>query len=312
MPATTFSSRDYLDPQVLAGIGGLELRARMVVEGFFAGMHRSPHQGVSVEFADHRAYTQGDDLRHIDWKVYGRTDKYYVKRYRQESNLTLLLVVDCSESMAYRSPGAPWTKYDFASTAAGALAYLALRQQDSVGLALFDDQLREFVRPSNNVHYWVTLTAELQRRLGGGKTRTGAILHELADRLVHRTLIVVISDLLDDEEEIVRGLQHLRSHRHEPIIWNVLDHAELTFPLRDLTRFEGLESLGMVTADAGSLRDSYLREVAEFQARMRRACGRAQMDYNVFDTSQPLGAALASYLATRSTRLRLRSARVSG
>ncbi|MCO6438391.1 MAG: DUF58 domain-containing protein [Phycisphaerae bacterium] len=312
MPPGKTSDHDYLDPQVLAGVSGLELRARMVVEGFFAGMHRSPRQGVSVEFADHRAYTQGDDLRHIDWKVFGRTDKYYVKRYRQESNLTLLLVVDCSESMGFRSPASPWAKYDYAATAAGAIAYLALRQQDSVGLALFDDQLQEFVRPSNNAHYWLTLTGELQRRLGGGKTRTGAILHELADRLVHRTLVVLISDLFDDEDEIIRGLRHLRSHRHEPIVWNVWDNAELAFPLHDLTRFEGMEALGMITADAGAIRDSYLAEVDAFQARIRRACGRSQIEYAMFDTSAPLGAALSSYLAARNTRLRWRSARVTG
>jgi len=304
--------RRYLDPKVLARVSGLELRARLIVEGFFSGMHHSPHRGVSVEFADHRVYTQGDDLRHIDWKVYGKTDKYYIKQYEQETNLEMMLVVDGSESMEYRSPSASLSKYEYGIAIAAAIAYLALQQQDSVGLALFDDRIREYIRPSNSAHQWKLIVRELAGQTGRAKTSLQHVLRETAERLTHRTLVILISDLFDDVASVLKGLKLLRYRRHEIIVWNVWDQAELTFPFKGPTMFEGLEAAGRLRTDARSLQVRYLDEVERFQARIRSGCGYMHADYTLFSTAAPLDAALSAYLAKRSARLRQRSARIMG
>lgn len=304
--------RKYLDPRVLAKISGLELRARLIVEGFFSGMHHSPHHGASVEFADHRAYTQGDDLRHIDWKVFGKTDKYYIKEYEKETNLNLMLVVDRSESMSYQSASASLSKYEYAAAITAAIAYLTLQQQDSVGLTLFDEHVTQFLKPSNNAQQWRTIVRELSAGTGAAKTTMGQVLDELAERLPHRTLVILVSDLLDEVDVVLRGLKHLRHRRHELIVWNVWDHAELTFPFVGPTLFEGLERAGRLLADPRSLQARYLEEVGRFKDRIRDGCGHMQVDYTLFDTSAPMDAALSGYLATRSSRLRRRSSRVLG
>ncbi|MBI1826676.1 MAG: DUF58 domain-containing protein [Planctomycetes bacterium] len=304
--------RRYLNPVVLAKIGGLELRARLIVEGFFTGIHHSPHRGLSVEFADHRVYSQGDDLRHIDWKVYGKTDKYYIKEYEQETNLNVMLVVDCSESMNYRSHDDLMTKHDYATSAAAAIAYLTLQQQDSVGLALFDEHLSHFHRPSNNATQWRTLVHELAGKTGPAKTSIGRVLAELAERLQHRLLIVLISDLFDSPDAILKGLKQLRYRRHEVIVWNILDPAELTLPFTGPTMFEGLESSGKLLTDPRSIRARYVEEVEHFQSQLRMGCGHMLVDYALFDTSAGLEGMLSGYLSTRSARLRQRSSRIYG
>jgi uncharacterized protein (DUF58 family) len=302
--------RAYLDPKVLAKIGGLELRARMIVEGFFAGMHHSPFHGLSAEFADHRVYAQGDDIRHIDWKLFGKTDKHYIKEYEQETNLNLMVVVDCSESMGFRSEGAPLSKHAYAISVAAAIAYLALQQHDSVGLALLDEHLTHFHRPSNSPHHWKTLVHELERASGTGRTALGRAFAELAERLTVRTLIIIISDLFDDVESTLRGLKHLRYRKHEPVVINVLDPAELSFRFHGPTMFQGLEATGRLLAEPGALRARYLEELERFQGAYRLGCSRMNIDYGVFDTGAPLDAALSTYLATRSARIRQRSSRV--
>ncbi len=302
----------YLDPKVLSKVSSLELRARLVVEGFFSGMHHSPHHGASVEFADYRAYTQGDDLRHIDWKVYGKTDKYYVKEYEQETNLELMLVVDGSESMNYRSDPDGLTKYHYAVTAAAAIAFLAVQQQDSVGLTLFDSQIVQFLRPSNAAHQWRVLAAELAGHKGRAKTSIGRVLQELTERVGHRMLIILISDLFDDADDLFRGFKHLRFRRHELMIWNVWDRAELTFPFSGPTMFEGLESTGRLLAESRNLQARYLDEVKSFRNRLQVGCGQVQADLAFFDTATPLDVALSGYLSTRSARLRQRSSRILG
>lgn len=304
--------RRYLDPKVLAKISGLELRARLIVEGLFSGIHHSPQHGLSVEFADHRVYTQGDDLRHIDWKVFGKTDKYYIKQYEQETNLNLMLVVDCSESMSYRSNDEGMTKYEYATALAAAVAYLTLQQQDSVGLTLFDEHLKHFMRPSNYAHHWKTLVQELTGKTGPAKTSIGRVLTELAERLNHRLLIILISDLFDAPESILKGLKHLRYRRHEVIVWNLWDPAELTLPFSGPTRFDGMESTGRLLTDPRSLRTRYAEEVERFQSQLRTGCGHMLIDYTVFSTAMPLDVALSGYLATRAARLRRHSSRVLG
>src|SRR2546421_8243359 len=193
--------RKYLDPKTLARISSLDLRARLIVEGLMTGMHRSPYQGISVEFAQHRPYVQGDDIRHIDWKVYGKTDKIYLKQYLEETNLHLICIVDASESMGYGSVGdkdAPWSKYDLATAIAASLSYMAIQQQDSVGLAIFDTDLKHFIKPSNSPTQWKIITKELTLVPKLKKTSTGRILDQLAEKLNHRSLIVLLSDFFDD------------------------------------------------------------------------------------------------------------------
>ena len=312
MADSTITLPSYFDPKLLAKIARLDLRARMVVEGFFSGMHRSPHRGVSVEFAAHRSYTQGDDLRHIDWRVFGRTDKYYIKEYEQETNLEMMLMVDCSESMSFRSQPDGMSKYEYAATMTAAVSYLALQQQDSVGLILFDESITSFIRASNRSRQWQIVTQALSKGTGPTKTSLERVLSEVADRLSRRTLIILISDLFDDEEQFLRGMKLLRHHRHEPVVWNLWDRAELEFSYTGPTKFAGLEDFGTLLTDPRSLRSRYLEEVAAFQGRLRARLARMNVEYTVFDTAAPLDVALSQYLATRSARLRQRSSRVFG
>lgn len=306
-PAENLQARDYrkyLDPKTLARISALDLRARLVVEGFISGLHRSPHRGFSIEFAEHRQYTQGDDTRHIDWKVFGRTNKYYIKQYEEETNLVCVLAVDCSESMTYRSPWAPMSKHDYAISIAASLAYLALRQHDAVGLALFDDQVTRYVRPNNHPAQWKTVIHELEGSTGPTKTSLLKIMDELADRLKHRSLVILLSDCFGDLADIRKGLKRLRYRKNEIILCHIMDPAELTFPFRGPTRFRGLEETGQLLCEPRALRERYLHEVTQFNANLRRACRELHLDYELYNTDDPLDVALSTYLATRSAGMR--------
>ncbi len=239
--------RKYLDPRTLARIGSLDLRARLIVEGLMTGMHRSPYQGVSVEFAQHRPYVAGDDTRHVNWKVFGKTDKIYLKQYLEETNLHLICVVDASESMAYGSiadDGATWTKYDHATAIAASLSYMAIQQQDAVGLAIFDSDLKHYFKPSNSPGQWKVVTQELCRVPRLKKTDMGRIFDQLAEKLNHRSLIVILSDFFDDLDGVKKGLRHLRYKKHELMAFQVLDPMEIAFPFEDVTLFKGLEEMG--------------------------------------------------------------------
>ena len=301
---TTEGYAKYLDPRMLAKIAGLSLRARLVVEGYVSGMHRSPYHGFSVEFAEHRHYAPGDDVKHMDWKVYGRTDKLYVKQYEEETNLTCMLVVDCSESMGYKSDPAGLSKHEYGATAAAAIAYLALHQQDAVGLATFDDSISRFMRPSNNPAHWKTLIHEMEQNLGPRKTSLRSVLSDLAERVQRRTLIVLVSDLFDNPTRIVQGLRKLRYRKHEVIILQIMDPQELEFSFRGPVLFEGLEQAGRLFTDAGGLRGRYQEEVDKFLATVRRACRNMRIDYSVFDTSKSLDASLTTFLVNRSAHLK--------
>src|ERR1041385_3130436 len=238
--------RKYLEPKPLARTSALDRRARLIVEGLMTGMHRSPYQGISVEFAQHRPYVAGDDIRHVDWKVFGKTDKIYLKQYIEETNLHLICVVDASESMNYGTVGsdATWTKYDHATAIAASLSYMAIQQQDSVGLAVFDNQLKKYLKPSNSPGQWKTITHELTLVPRNAKTGTGHVLDQLAEKLTHRSLVVILSDFFDDLDAIQQGLRHLRYKKHELMVFQVLDPTEVEFPFEDVTLFKGLEGLG--------------------------------------------------------------------
>ena len=293
------NSRKYFDPKSLARLKGLQLRARTIVEGYVSGVHRSPFHGFSIEFAEHREYAPGDDLRYLDWKVFGRTDKYYLKQYEEETNLLCYLVLDTSESMHYQSSAAAMSKLEYAKSVAAALAYLILHQQDSVGLATFDQQVRSLVRPGSNPSHMEQIVHVMEQSTAERKTATGAIFHELAERLKKRGIVVVLSDLFDDVDSMIAGLRHFRHRRHEVILLHVLDPAELDFPFRQTTMFRGLEQLPEVLVEPRGLRKAYLEEFGGYIRRVKKGCRMHQIDYVQMRTDQSPDIALSSYLASR-------------
>jgi uncharacterized protein (DUF58 family) len=290
---------NYLDPQVLARLQGLQLRARLIVEGYVSGVHRSPFHGFSIEFAEHREYAAGDDLRYLDWKVLGRTDKYYLKQFEEETNLVCHLLLDTSQSMLYRSAAAAMSKLEYAKCAAAALAYLILRQQDSVGLVTYDREIRALVRPSSNASHIKQLLHVLEHSPGERKTSSGAIFHQLAERFKKRGVVVVLSDLLDDVDAMMAGLKHFRHRRHEVVLMHVLDPAEVDFPFQQTTLFRGLEQWPNVLVEPRALRKAYLAEFNRFLLRLKRACRMHRIDYVPVRTDQSLEVVLSSYLTSR-------------
>ena len=293
------NSQKYLDPQTLAKLQGLELRARTIVEGYVSGAHRSPYHGYSVEFAQHREYVPGDDLRYVDWKVFGRTDKVYLKQYEEETNLVSYLLLDTSESMRYQSHHAPWSKLEYAKCVAASLAFLVLRQQDSVGLATFDDQVRSVVRPSSHPSHMRQMLHIMEESVGEKKTSTGPIFHDLSERFKKRGVVIILSDLFDDVRSTIAGLKHFRHRRHEVIVFHVLDPAEIDFEFRHSTKFLGMEGMPDVLTNPRSLRKAYLEEMQNFVREVKRGCGEHRIDYVQLRTDQPMDVALSSYLASR-------------
>ena len=299
--------RKYLDPRVLARVAGLDLRARLIVEGLMTGMHRSPYQGISVEFAQHRPYAPGDDIRHVDWKVLAKTDRIYLKQYQEETNLQLVLVVDTSQSMTYGSVGdrdATWSKLDHATAIAATLSYMALGQQDAVGLVVADSELRRFIRPANAPGQWRNVINELSQSSRDRQTQIGRVLDQTAEKLTHRSLVVILSDFFDDLSQVRRGLRHLRHRRHEAVAFQVLDPHEITFPFEDPTRFVGLESAGDLLTDPHALRESYLQQLQNATEKLRKDCRSMQIDFARMNSGDTLDVALSQFLATRAATMR--------
>jgi uncharacterized protein (DUF58 family) len=307
LPQTSTDYRKYLDPRTLARIHSLDLRARLIVEGLMTGMHRSPYQGISVEFAQHRPYVAGDDTRHVDWKVFGKTDKIYLKQYLEETNLHLICVVDASESMGFGSVGEgkdAWTKYDHATAIAASLSYMAIQQQDSVGLAIFDGDLRHYIKPSNSPGQWKIITHELNQVPRLKKTNTGRVLDQLAEKLTHRSLIVLLSDFFDEADNIKKGLRHLRYKKHEMMAFQVLDPLEIDFPFEETTMFRGLEEAGQLLTEPRSLRDGYLEQLALFTDELRKMCRGMHIDFTRMSSGEPLDVALSGFLAGRAASMK--------
>jgi len=308
MAETVADYRKYLDPRTLARISSLDLRARLIVEGLMTGMHRSPYQGASVEFAQHRPYVFGDDIRHVDWKVLAKTDRIYLKQYLEETNLQLILVVDASESMGYGSVSvggdATWTKYDHATAIAASLAYMAIQQQDSVGLAIFDQTLSRYFKPSNSPGQWKIVVNELQQIPRWNKTNTGKILDQIAEKLTHRSLIVILSDFFDDIASIQQGLRHLRYKKHELMAFQVLDPQEVEFPFEDVTLFKGLEEMGELLTEPRALRDGYLEQLGSFTEQLKKMCRGMHIDFTRMNSAESLDVALSGFLATRSASMK--------
>jgi len=294
----TNDEKNYFDPKVLAGISNLYLRARWVVEGMMSGVHRSRSKGFSVEFEEHREYSPGDEIRRIDWKALGKTDRYFIKEYEDETNLRAYLLVDTSGSMDYASDGI--TKFDYGCTLAASLAYLILRQQDAAGVVTFSDHVEAFIPPKAKRDYLLQILHALENRGPAGETNVGKILEEIAGQIKRRGLVVLVSDLLDEPEKILKGLRLFRFKGNDVIVFHLLDPAELSLPFDGNILFEDLEELNLrVVADPRAIRKTYREVVEEFTSRMRQECHDNIIDYQLISTSTPLDQALASYLSWR-------------
>jgi len=289
--------RKYFDPEILAKIERLDLKARMIVEGYISGLHKSPFHGFSVEFAQHREYAPGDDLRRIDWKVYARSDRHYIKEYEEETNLVAYVAVDISESMRYASGRV--SKLEYGSYIAASLIYLMLLQRDSVGLVLFDENVRQVIPDSSNPGHREQLIAALEAVEPTEKTDLGKALEYVGRQLKRRGMVVVISDLFGDMARLLAGLKLLRYRGHDVIVFHILDKDELEFPFQELTLFKGMEGYGDLFAEPRALRQQYLQELDAFVRRVREECVGNRIDYQQLSTAEPLDVALSSYLATR-------------
>ena len=301
--ADTAATRDlrFLNPAIIARLGTMELKARTVVEGFISGLHRSPYKGFSVEFAEYRQYLPGDDLSTLDWKVFARSDRYYVKKYEEETNLECHLLLDVSASMAYRG-AAPMSKMEYGSVLAASLAFLMHRQRDATGLMAFDEKIAFRLPASARPGHLNALLLGLERIQAGKRSDVGRPLHQLAEALLKRSLVVLIWDLLDEPEPIIQGLRHLKFRGSDVIVFQLLDPNELTFPFKGSSKFKDLESDQELVTEPASIRTAYLRELAGLTLKYDRALRGAGIDYVQLDTSQPLDFALLAYLDARSRR----------
>ena len=297
MTTEALTPRRLVDPATLARIASLELRARAVVEGVISGMHRSPHHGYSVEFAQHRDYSPGDEIRHIDWKVFGRSDRLYVKQFEEETNLKAYLVLDCSSSMNYKSGAL--SKLDYGCIICAALSSLMLRQRDSVGLATFNSGIQTFLPAAGTPSHLREMLKRLETVETLPRTSTGATFHDLAERVKRRSLIIIIGDLFDNPQDVMNGLQHFRHRKHDVIVFHTLDRDEMTFPFKETVVFEGMEEEGQLPAEPNSLRKEYLKLFEAYVASLKRGCRELDMDYVAVPTDQAPDAALAQYLSVR-------------
>lgn len=294
-------ARQFLDPAVIARLGTLELKARTIVEGLLSGLHRSPFKGFSVEFAEYRQYIPGDDLATIDWKVYARSDRHYVKKFEEETNLDCHILLDVSGSMAYGSRD--FTKFEYGAVLAASVAFLMSRQRDAVGLVAFDENVVDMLPASARPGHLRALLLTLDRLRLGRATNVSKPLHHLADTLSKRGLVVLISDLLDDPDAVIRGLKHFQYRGTDVIVFQVLDPDEIDFPFDRATRFEDLETAEEVMAVPGLVREHYVQEMGRLLERYKRDLGAAGIDYHLLRTTEPLELALLSYLSTRGRTL---------
>jgi uncharacterized protein (DUF58 family) len=295
--------RRLLDPAVIARLGTLELRAKTIVEGFLSGLHRSPFKGFSVEFAEYRQYIRGDDLSTIDWKVFARSDRYYVKKFEEETNLDCHVLLDISASMSYQSSSRRHevpSKFEYATCLAASLAYLMNRQRDGVGLIAFDDQVVGAVPAATRPGHLHNLLVELSRLQTGRRTDVAKPLRQVAEALSRRGMVVVISDLLDDPASVIHGLKLFHHRGTDVLVFQVLDPDEIEFPFERPTRFEDLETAEEVTVAPDVVRAHYRKTIADLIERYRRELGGAGIDYQLLNTRQPLEMALLAYLSTRA------------
>ena len=290
-------SKRFLHPDAISRISRLQLRARYIVEGFLSGMHRSPYFGQSIEFRQHREYAPGDDLRHVDWKVWARQDRLYVKQFEEDTNMRCTLLVDVSNSMKYGN--GPLNKYDYACTVAASMAYLILRQNDAVGAVAFDDRIRQTVPIRSKRNHLQAVIESLNVSTPADKTDMLPIMRGVAEQDSRRGMIILISDMLSDTESMLKGLRMLRQRGHDVLVFHVMDDDELDFPFNGPTRFDGMESLDSVNCNPRALRDGYLEALEEYLELLRHGCAKNKIDYALIRTSQSLDAALTTYLCNR-------------
>ncbi len=295
------ASEKYLRPEVIRQVARLDLRAKFIVEGFLAGLHASPFHGFSVEFSEHRKYVPGDDLKDLDWNVYAKTDKYYLKKFQAETNVTGYLVMDLSASMAY-TYRQELTKFEYAICLAAALGYLMIHQQDPVGLVTFDRRIQASLPPRSKRTQLGTILAVLANLKPSGQTDVAQCLHQLAVMIRSKSLVMLFSDLLTDPQPVIQSLHHLRHRGNEIILFHILDEAEVHFPFDGVIEFEDVEEESRLTIDARSMRSDYLQTLGEFQELYRQECAKANIDYVAMDTSVSFDKALMEYLLQRQKR----------
>ena len=295
----------YFDPRTLSKLAGLTLRARGTVEGAVTGAHRSPFHGFAAEFAEHREYAPGDDLRYVDWKIYGRSDRVFVKQFEEETNFACHVLLDASESMSYRSDAAPLSKLEFAKHVAAAISYIVVKQQDAVGLITFDREVLETVRPGSQPAHWQQISHVLettQSRVESRESRDGSeaqlstVFTDFAERLSQRGVVIVLSDLFADSESLMRGLKRLRHRKHDIRVWQIVDPAEEEFPFDDPTLFHGLEGWADLPVEPRLLRTAYQREFLAHRESLRRQCRDASIDFAVLRTDMPVELAVKKCL----------------
>jgi len=297
--------RTYLDPNALSRLAGMEISARLVVEGFISGMHKSPYQGFSVEFVEHRQYMPGDEIRYIDWKVYGKSDRFYIKKFEEETNLRCYIILDTSGSMGFKSDKSSnsLSKLEYGCYLSASLTYLMLKQRDSVGLVTYDDKLKTYIPPRNGVSHLHAIISELEKANPGKETNISLTFNELAQRIVRRGLVIIISDLLDDPANVLRSLKQFRHKKHEVIVFHILDPAELAFPYDGYIQFRDLETQSQMTVEAEFLKNEYLRRMRQLINEYKKGCNEGSIDYVQMDTSEPFDHALSVYLSKRKNRL---------
>ena len=294
----------YLDPEIIEKIANLDLVAREVVEGVRVGVHKSPLSGFSTEFTWHRPYVHGDELRKVDWRVYGRTERYYVKLFEAETNFSATLLLDASRSMHYSSEGL--SKLEYAKYMAAALAYLIVEQRDSVGLAVFDSELKGYVEPKGTHDVIINIAQELEKAEPVPRTNVSRLLHEFAERIPRRQFVILFSDLFDHVGQFIQGLDHLRFREHNITVFHVLDPYELEFPFQGSMEFIGLENEGQIVTQPRRIRNAYMDELRRFLRQIKQGCDRAHVDYVLVDTSRPIHAVITEYLAARQRTILVR------
>jgi len=290
-------NKQYLNPETISQLSRLDLIARLVVEGFITGLHRSPYHGFSVEFSEYRPYMPGDPIKIMDWKVFGRTERYYVKQFEEETNLKSFLILDASGSMNYSSQNT--TKFQYACYLSAALAYLMLLQRDAVGLIMFDKKIKSFHPPRSMMSYLNVLLKEIDTSIPRGDTKISTVFHDLAERIKRRGLVIVLSDLMDDPDLVLSSLKHFRHRKHEVIVFHILDPIERSFHFNNDTEFIDLESHEKIQTQPWHIREAYQNSIVAFQKRFKRECRQHRIDYIMMDTAQPFDTALMNYLSFR-------------
>lgn len=291
--------RKYLEPQIIAQLENIELKARLVVEGFITGLHRSPYHGFSVEFAEHRQYRAGDEIRHIDWKVFGRTEKFFVKQFEEETNLRSVLAVDSSASMGYASKG-NISKFEYSTYLAAALAFMLIKQRDAIGLALYDTKVQSYLPPRSKPSYIYEILKSLVATKPANETGTSKALDELAERIKRRGLVVIFSDFFDDPQSVLNALKHFRHRNHEVLAFQVLDPREIDFKFGPGATFKDLETGEEMITQPYQIQKTYSIAVKEFIAYIETECHNHNIDYHLIKTSEPFDKALKEYLTKRS------------